>query len=158
MEDNSQFKRLLKRDTMPSEGSILDTIRKRLELWKSLKNFLDSNYDFQPELKFFGKKYGWCNKYRRKGKTLCVVFPETNAFTVLVVLGKHEIRQFSNIASEFNENTRNVFENTHQYFDGKWMYKRVLNNSDLEDVKPLIKIKKKSAKDRNRFKNLGRIS
>lgn len=53
------------------------------------------------------------------------------------------------MVSEFNEGTRNVFENAHQYFDGKWMYKRVLNNSDLEDVRQLIKIKKSPAKDRN---------
>jgi hypothetical protein len=145
MKDNNQFKRLLDKDIRPSKRSILNAISRRLELWKSLKNFLDKNYDFQPELKFFGKKYGWCHKYRRKGKTLCVVFPETNAFTVLVVLGKNEIMQFSNMASEFNENTRNIFENAHQYFDGKWVYKRVLSNSDLADVKQLIKIKKKPA-------------
>jgi hypothetical protein len=116
-------------------------------LWRSLKNFLDANYDFHPELHFYGKKYGWCYKYRRKGKTLCVLFPETNAFTVLVVLGRNEIKKFSDTASEFNKNTRNVFENAHQYFDGKWMYKRVLNKSDLEDVKQLIRTKKNPLKD-----------
>ena len=142
--DNVQFRRLLDKENIPSGRKISDFIDGRIGLWNSLKEFLKENYEFQPELNFFGKKYGWCYRYRRKGKTLCVLFPESNAFTVLVVLGKNEIERFK--SSKFNKNTKEVFKNAYQYFDGKWMYKRVVNESDLKDIKNLIVIKKKPMK------------
>jgi len=61
---------------------------------------------------------------------------------VLVTLGKKEIEEFLNNLSTFNKDTQDIFSNARQYHDGKWIYKRVLKYSDLEDVKLLIKIKK----------------
>ena len=71
-----------------------------------------------------------------------MLFPETKAFTVLVVLGKKEIAQCENNIAGFNEDTRELFKSAYQYHDGKWLYKRVLNKSDLRDVISLIRIKR----------------
>jgi len=137
-------KRLIDENAVPTERMIVTTIGARsARLWRQIREFLKMHYDFQPELHFYGQKYGWCYRYRRKGKTLCVLFPEVKAFTVLVTLGKKEIEQFKQISPAFNENTQEVFSQAHQYHDGKWIYKRVLNKSDLEDVKSLIRIKKR---------------
>ena len=138
-----KYVRLLDGDKKPSEKSILVTIGTRgTKLWKQLRAFLNVNYDFKPELHFYGKKYGWCYKYTRKKRTLCVLFPEKKAFSVLVVLGKKEVAKFEEYFSTFNENTQQLFKNAYQYHDGKWLYKRVLNKSDLMDVLKLIKIKR----------------
>ena len=144
----SKYARLLDGDKKPSERNILATIGIRgAKLWKQLKAFLKVNFDFKPELLFGGQKYGWCYKYRRKNKTLCVLFPEAKAFSVLVVFGKKEVARFEEDYSKFNENTQQLFKNAYQYHDGKWLYKRVLNKSDLRDVLTLIRIKK-DRKDR----------
>jgi hypothetical protein len=146
MISNNKYQRLLDKNA-PTEKKILATIGIRaMKSWKQIKKFLKKNYYFQSELLFYGRKYGWCYRYRRKKKTLCVLFPETKAFTVLITLGKKEIELFEQGPSTFNKNTQNVFTSTHQYHDGKWIYKRILNRSDLEDVKSLIKIKKKPKK------------
>jgi len=138
-----KYVRLLDGDKKPSERNILVTIGTRgTKLWKQLRAFLKVNYDFKPELHFYGRKYGWCYKYTRKNKTLCVLFPETKAFSVLVVLGKKEVAQFDEDFSQFNEDTQQLFKAAYQYHDGKWLYKRVLNKSDLMDVLKLIKIKR----------------
>ncbi len=138
-----KYPRLLAGDKKPSERTILAAIGTRSsKLWKQLRVFLKVNYDFKPEMLFGGQKYGWCYKYRRKNKTLCVLFPEIKAFSVLVVLGKKEVTQFEENMSCFNEDTRNLFETAYQYHDGKWLYKRVLNKSDLTDVLALIRIKR----------------
>jgi hypothetical protein len=140
---NEKYARLLDSTRRPTEASILTTLGTRGSvLWKQLRVFLKVNYDYKPELLFGGRKYGWCYKYRRKNKTLCVLFPEMKAFTVLVVLGKQEIMQFEKIITRFNENTRRLFKSAHQYHDGRWLYKRVLNKSDLRDVITLIRIKR----------------
>jgi hypothetical protein len=141
----NRYERLIDKDKRPTERSILTTIGIRgSKLWQRLRAFLKVNYDFKPEFIFYGNKYGWCYKYTRKGKTLCVLFPEMKAFTTLVVLGKKEITQFLDDATSFNEETQRLFKTAHKYHDGKWLYKRVLNKSDLEDVISLIRIKRKS--------------
>jgi hypothetical protein len=140
-----KYERLIDEDKKPTERSILVAIGIRSsKLWKRLRAVLKVNYDFKPEFHFYGKKYGWCSKYTRKGKTLCVLFPEMKAFTTLVVLGKKEVVQFEENATSFNEDTQRLFKTAHKYLDGKWLYKRVLNKSDLEDVISLIRIKRKS--------------
>jgi hypothetical protein len=137
-----KYVRLLNGDKKPSERIILATIGIRgTKLWKQLRAFLKVNYDFKPELVFGGRKYGWCYKYKRKNKTLCVLFPELRAFSVMMVLGREEAARFEQDFASFNENTQRLFKTTRQYHDGKWLYKRVLNKSDLRDVIALVRIK-----------------
>lgn len=147
MSKNKSYQRFIDIQKMPNEKKILATLGTRVaKLWKELRRFLKENYDFQPELHFYGKKYGWCYKYTRKGKTLCVLFPETKAFSVLVTLGKKEVELFEQNYALFNNDTQKIFANAHQYHDGKWIYKRVLNRGDLQDVLSLIQVKKKLKK------------
>lgn len=137
-----KHERFLDGDQRPREKDVLAALGTRAALlWTQLRAFLRKNYDFKPELLFYGKKYGWCHKYRRKSKTLCVLFPEMKAFTVLVTLGKKEIARFEEDDSVFNESTRALFTTAYQYHDGKWLYKRILNKGDLRDVIYLIQIK-----------------
>lgn len=145
MAPGNRYARFTDESKKPTERNILAAIGIRgSRLWKRLRAFLKVNYDFKPEFHFYGKKYGWCYKYTRKGKTLCVLFPEMRAFTILVVLGKKEIAQFLASATIFNENTQRLFKTARKYHDGKWLYKRVLNKSDLEDIIALIHIKRKA--------------
>ena len=141
----NKYERFINENKKPTERNILTAIGVRSsKLWKRLRAFLKVNYDFKPEFHFYGKKYGWCYRYTRKGKTLCVLFPEMRAFTTLVVLGKKEVVQFEANATIFNKDTQRLYKAAHKYHDGKWLYKRVLNRSDLEDVISLIRIKRNS--------------
>ena len=60
-----------------------------------------------------------------------------------MTLGKKEVAEIRAGLFRFNETTVDLFNNAYQFHDGKWLYKRVLNKSDLKDVKSLITIKKK---------------
>jgi len=144
MSEDSQYVRLLDEDETPDESSVLDTIGEpSAGLWSELRNFLRESYDFEPELVYYGKKYGWCYRYRRKKKTLCTIFPETGAFTVLVTLGKKEVEEVESVLSTLNQETQRIFRETRQYHDGKWIYRRVLNEDDLMDIVALLKAKKR---------------
>ncbi|MEE9490475.1 MAG: DUF3788 domain-containing protein [Thermoplasmata archaeon] len=144
MPEDSQYVRLLDEDETPDEGSVLDTIGEpSAGLWSELRDFLRESYDFEPELVYYGKKYGWCYRYRRKKKTLCTIFPETGAFTVLVTLGKKEVEGVESILSTLNQETQRIFKEARQYHDGKWIYRRVLNEDDLADIVALLKVKKR---------------
>ncbi|MDH4212263.1 MAG: DUF3788 domain-containing protein, partial [candidate division WOR-3 bacterium] len=77
---NDKYGRLLDGTRRPTEKTVMATLGTRASsLWKQLRAFLQVNYDHVPELLFGGQKYGWCFKYRRKNKTLCVLFPESKA-------------------------------------------------------------------------------
>ena len=144
MSHTAKYQRMLDSSARPTERNIAATLGIRAtKLWNELRTFLKVNFDYIPQLMFYGRKYGWCYRYRRKGKTLCVLFPESKTFSVLVVFGKNEIAQFNDEESSFNKDTQHVFNSAYKYRDGKWLYKRVLNKGDLEDVKSLIAIKRK---------------
>ncbi len=150
MSEEGKYQRLLNKEDVPTEKRIRNAIGvKTIKFWDEIRKYLDSNYDFMPELDFMGKKYGWSFRYRRKNKTLCVLFPESGAFTVLITMGKKEIEEANNNFSAFNKSTQRVFSDARQYHDGKWIYKRVLNNSDCRDAELLITIKKKPKGLRN---------
>jgi len=144
MHEEGKYQRLLDREDTPTERQIIRAIgSKSAKSWNDLRAFLRSNYDYMPEFGFQGMKYGWAYKYRRKGKTLCVLYPEAGAFTILVTLGKKEVESAERNLSHFNEDTRRVFHSAFQYHDGKWIYKRILSNRDLRDAKLLLTIKRK---------------
>lgn len=144
MSEENRYERLVNEDAIPDEKTVLDVIGKNsAELWGKLRDFLRENYDFEPELVYYGRKYGWCYRYRRKKKTLCVLYPETGAFTVLVTLGKKDVEEVEGKIDAFNPETQRIFNEARQYHDGKWIYKRALNEDDLADVISLIKAKKK---------------
>lgn len=92
---------------------------------------------------YFASKYGWTVRYRRSGKTLCSLFPEKGAFTVLIILGREEAEKAILMLDDFSDNLKQILMNTGQLHDGKWLGVRVLTSNDTDDVKKLIKIKKK---------------
>jgi hypothetical protein len=138
-----KYDRLLNKAIRPNESRIESYIGSRLKLWRDIHQYLADRYDFAPELVFFTKKYGWTIRYRRSGKTLCYFFPEDDAFSILIVLGAKESEKVALIKDKLNQKAIDVFENTEQLRDGKWMWMRILEKSDLESLKLFIGAKKK---------------
>jgi hypothetical protein len=136
--------RMLDKAHRPTGAEILETIG-QTAAWLDLRQYIETCYgDWAPELKFFAKQYGWTIRYRKSGKTLCSLFPEQGAFSVLIVLGKKEAEKALAMAGEFGANTRAVLEGTEQLHDGRWLWVRVLDVDDVEDVKRLLRAKRKS--------------
>ncbi len=91
-----------------------------------------------------GGKYGiWEVKYRRSGRTLCAFYVKNGQFTVLVIFGKAEREKFELSQKEFSPEIIELYNNTRQYHDGKWLWINVVDMSLIEDIKRLIMIKKK---------------
>jgi hypothetical protein len=135
--------RMLDKTHQPTEAQILETIG-QTAAWLDLRQYIETRYgDWKPELKFFAKQYGWTIRYRKSGKTLCSLFPERGAFSVLIVLGKKEAEKALAMASEFGANARAVLEGTEQLHDGRWLWVRVLDLDGAEDVKRLLRAKRK---------------
>ena len=140
-----EFKRMLDNAHLPSDEEILNTIGP-VGLWFDLRQYLKESYDSQPELVFYGKKYGWTIRYRKSGKTLCSLFPEHGSFTVLIVFGRQEGEKTTEILNELSSTTRGLIESTSQLHDGKWLWIRMCEKAQVDDVKLLLVTKRKPLK------------
>jgi hypothetical protein len=137
------FQRFLDKEKQPTPTEISQALTAGVELlWQTLTGYLSKAYDFAPEFKFYGRKYGWASQYRRSGKTLCTLFPEEKAFTALVTLGKNELARLEPQLADLSRRTQETVEKAHQYPDGKWLWVRVMEERDIEDIKRLIACKR----------------
>ncbi|MFW9844034.1 MAG: DUF3788 domain-containing protein [Candidatus Thorarchaeota archaeon] len=140
----SERERLLGRNHEPTDKEILEYIgTKASKLWNELSEFLAEYYDFQPELSYWGDKYGWTIRYRKSGKTLTAFYPENGGFTVQVILGKKEVEKFQNMREELSKDIVKLFDDTKQLHDGRWLWIAQPGVGTLEDIKKLIQLKRK---------------
>jgi len=136
--------RMLERECEPTEDQMLKWIGKGAVLWCDLREYLASGYDHVPELDFGGKKYGWSIRYRKSGKTLVTLFPESGGFTALVVLGKKEIVKAEAVLDKLSMKVRKLFRETNQLHDGRWLWLRPTSKADLESIKMLLNAKRRA--------------
>lgn len=135
------YERIIDKEHQPTDREILKTIGNTAP-WLELKQYIESSYDFTPELVDYGK-HGWTIRYRKSGKTLCSLFPEKGAFTALVVLGKKEAEKALSMMDQFNASVRKLLDDAEQLHDGRWLWIRVRKLSDINSIKELLKLKRK---------------
>ena len=137
------FERMLNKDIEPTEEDIVRHIGARAAvLWSSLREYLSVHYEHLPELNFGGRNYGWSIRYRKSGKTLVTLYPERNAFTALVVLGKKEVAKTEGLLDRLSTNVRSLFQKSHQLHDGRWLWIRPSSKADVKSIKLLLSIKR----------------
>ncbi len=144
---HKQYDRFLVKAEKPTEEEILDALGEVKPLWLKYHAYIQANYEFSYETVFFAKNYGWAVRYRKKDRTMCYAFPESEAFSILIVLGKPEAARVEAMKEKLNQKVRRVFEQTEQLHDGKWLWVRVLEQSDFESVLQLLRAKQKPRSD-----------
>jgi hypothetical protein len=139
--------RLLDRDHKPGQKDIYKAIGDDAVMaWDGIQKFLKENYDLEPETVFYGSNYGWNIRYRKSGRTLCSLFPETGAFSVLIVLGKKEVEKATGMINDFTRGIQDIILNTEQLHDGRWLWIRVHKTEEIDDIKKLIQLKRNPGK------------
>ena len=137
--------RILKKNSKPTDKEMLDVIGNTAH-WLNLRQYIETQYDFVPEVVFYGDKYSWTLRYRKAGKTLCSLFPETGAFSTLVVLGRKETEKALSSTDKFNPKVRSLLRSTEKLRDGLWPWIRVSSIVDVDAIKELLNIKRKAGK------------
>lgn len=108
-------------------------------LFMLLNEWLSTTYHTRQELSYpYGNHYGWCIAHRVKKKLICNVFPEQNAFTVMVRLSDN---QFDTILSKVQPYTKELIINKYSCGDGGWIHERVLTQEHYEDAKIVLSAK-----------------
>lgn len=148
MTSDQSFRRMFDGSTKPSDEDIKNFIEdeQALKAWMKIQEYLESRYNLNTEMRFYGNNYGWLVRYRKSGKTVCSLFPEKGGFSFLIVFGKKEIDRFIERESEFTRPIIEIFYQTNQLHDGKWLWIRVTDMNFYEDIKQLLAIKRKPKK------------
>jgi hypothetical protein len=138
---------MLEKDQEPTEKEMLDFMGgKASTRWNKIRKFLAENYNIPPETVFYGKKYGWTIRYRKSGRPLCSLFPEDGGFTFHIVLGKKEVEKFEQARKEWSPKIRDLFDNTKQLHDGRWLWINQPEVGNLGDLERLLKIQRRPKK------------
>jgi hypothetical protein len=146
MSELMMYERFLDKGKKPNKQEIEKSMGNLYPLWIEIDKYIEEKYDFTKELIFFTKKYGWSIKYRKSGRTMLYLFPEQGAFSALIVLGKKESETVNSMKDQLSEGVKKVFDITEQLHDGRWLWVRILTDSDLNSLKLLLKTKAKPKK------------
>lgn len=142
----TEYQRMIDGTHTPIEDEIADFIGEPAKgAWVKLRQFLKDNYDIVPEM-IFDKKQGWDVRYRKGGKTLVTLTPEKGAVRILIVLGREESEKALSMRNELSPKMHKLIENTKQLHDGRWLWIRLFQTKDAEDVEKLLPIKRKPRK------------
>ena len=104
MTKEESHQRMYDRTRNPTEADILLFISdsQATTAWRQLQEFLTTHYNMQKETLYYGDKYGWLVRFRKSGRTIVSLFPETNSFSFLIVYGQKEIDKFIIEEPEFH--------------------------------------------------------
>lgn len=139
--------RLLDRDHKPVNEDIYRVLGSDAKkAWDNMQKYLSKYYKIEPETVFYGKNYGWNIRYRKSGKTLCSLFPENGSFSFLIVFGKKEVEKATLMLNEFSTGIQDIILNTKQLHDGRWLWIKVHKIEEIDDIKKLVKIKRRPEK------------
>lgn len=91
-----------------------------------------------------GKHYSAdCIRFRQGKKSIFTLILQDGYYEVLIVFGKAEREKFEAQRDNFLQTIRDIYDSQPTYHDGKWLLIRVDDLAILEEVKKLIRIKKK---------------
>jgi hypothetical protein len=132
-------------DRKPTDDEMVRFLGKHAaKLWKKITEYMSENYEFAPIRE--NENLDAIIRYKRSGKTLLTFYPKKNELTVLIIFGKKEVDKFESSTDEFSPEIVDLFNNTRQFHDGRWLHIKVPPFENLEDIKKLLEIKKRPRK------------
>ncbi len=128
-------------DNPPSFEDIDHYVNSRL--WNKLNLFLQSTYRTKPKLSYSrcSMQPGWNVKYRKSGRSLCVLYPMEGFFIALVVISSKESYEAELILPSCSQYIQTLYSNTVSSPGGRWLMIQVKETAVLEDVTRLIQIR-----------------
>jgi len=114
-----------------------------LVMWDKLTDAIDSLYDVD---RLWNKGFGAWKieyKYRRGGKTLCTFYAKENVANLLITYGKAEREKFETIKESVSRQLQDIYERTEALHDGKWLWIPLDNETQVEDIIKMLKIKRR---------------
>lgn len=116
---------------------------KTLQVWNNVISEVDSLYDVD---KLWNKGFGDWEieyKYRKGRRTLCTFYAKKDVANILITYGKTEREKFEKIKDTVSQPIQNIYEATASLHDGKWLWIPLDENTIIEDIITMLKIKRR---------------
>lgn len=108
-------------------------------LTRDLIAYIKANY-FPDEKTKISKDGGETTFFRKNGKSLCYIETKGENSRVTVVIGESLNDKIE--SADISPKAKQIFKQSKQFHDGKWLFFAVKTKTDLEDIKKLLIIKK----------------
>ncbi len=109
-------------------------------LWAALVHLIEVELDVPGEWNFGGKKYGWNRWYRKGGKALTSLYPQSGGLVAQVVLGREQVEQA--LAQDLGAELNRLVRETPRLHDGMWLFIPVRSAEVESGVAQLLRIKR----------------
>ena len=129
----------------PSFEEIRDFIGEAKPIWDELVSYIEETYKVKPQLDYSkcSAQPGWNVKYKKRGKSLCTLYPMPNYFIALVVVGVKEENEVELAikADLFTPYVNELYSKTAFSAMGRWLMIEVKNKEVVNDIKTIIEIR-----------------
>lgn len=130
----------MEKAVQPAESNLMEKLGSAYPRWNDLRNWI-LNYlkNATEEWSFPGKKYGWSFRIKSKKRNIIYFIPCEGFFLVAFVFGQKATDQIIN--SDISQNIITELMNARVYVEGRGIRIDVKDDSNLNDIKTLIRIK-----------------
>lgn len=133
------YERMLNKQVQPTVKEMAVYCGNNAELLALLNEWLSSTYGTAQKVVFpYGNQYGWGIAHKKKKKLICNIFPEDNAFTVMMRLSN---KQFASVYNQLQKDTQEQIDHKYVCGDGGWIHCRVTCKRDYDDIQKLLAVK-----------------
>lgn len=134
-------------DKIPSSQEMIELMGETLyDVWNGMCELIDSKYEMDKLWNSGGKAWKYEYKYRRGGKTLCVLYAKEACFGFMVILGKQEREKFEADRESYSSVVQKIYDEAKTYHDGKWIMFELTDTSLFPDMEKLLLIKRRPNK------------
>jgi len=128
----------------PTMSAMTDLVGQPLfEVWQALCSAIDEKYDMERSWNPGGKRWTYEYKYRRGGKTLCCLYAKSHCIGFMIIFGKEEREKVEAIRSTLSPVVYKKYEEAETYHDGKWVMFEPTDQSEFDDYRKLLAIKRR---------------
>lgn len=128
----------------PTMNDISNYIGESKDLWILLMSYFDTVYKVKPKLTYSccGMKPGWNIKYQKNGQSFGTIYPQENAFDVMIIISYKFNSEMEKILPGLSEQTANLYRSAGDYMKlGKWMMLRINDKQVLDDYMKIVAVK-----------------
>lgn len=128
------------KNVWPTEKEVASTLGLAQKNWNSCIKIVREHSAVIEEFKFcYGKKYGWARQFRSKGKLLLSLYPNEDYFVAQIILSLKNLKDAYSLC--LHKSALDAIQTANEYPEGKWLFISVKDESDLVDIRNLLKIK-----------------
>lgn len=124
--------RMLDKSLTPQYSDLVGFCKAQGAMFDRFNEWLKTEFETVAQIKFpYGNSYGWCVSHHKKSKLICNVFPEKDAFCVMI---RKTNKQFADVYDKVSDKAKEVIDNKYPCNDGGWIHFHVKNDNDYSDI------------------------